>query len=233
MRFVCYSYDIPKSTPAGEYPEPSCTLRRFAAHLQQSVWILPEAMLGLTNDLTVDIERVGGNVDVFDFDERGHEKLMRKARACLEGEATRIRKYVESSIAKTGDRLVKARAVMSVNDTNDAIRFQQTALNRALKELGDAEECAVAFDLSGDMAELIRSVRSVIEARASAFVAEKDVARAVVRNTPTVNVDDVDPASLGFGLPPVAPGQTTLPLVTVGSAANSGGPVIPSTGTGG
>lgn len=215
MRFVCYSYDIPKNIPSDEYPEPSVTLRRFAAHLQQSVWIMPEAMLCRAQELTEDILRVGGNVDVFDFDERGHEKLLRKARACLQAEAERIRKYVEASVVKTHERLDNAQRMMSINATNDAIRFQQTALNRALRELADAEECAVAFDLSGDVEELIRATRSMIEARASAFVAEKDAARAAVRNgssnsVSAVQTDDADPTLLGFGLPP--PDQTSIPF---------------------
>jgi hypothetical protein len=91
MRYVCYSYDIPSGIPTGKYPEPATTLRCFAAHLQLSVWIVPQAMLLRTEKLTKRIKAVGGTVDEFDFDGQNHEKLLAKARQCMENDVARLR----------------------------------------------------------------------------------------------------------------------------------------------
>ena len=217
MRYVCYSYDIPKNIRPEEYPEPSVVLRRFAVRMQQSVWIVPDTMISRTNTLTAEIQALpGGKVRVFRFDLDELAAIRLEAREALELESARIRTYVEKAIAKTQERLTEAQRAMSVDDTNAAIRYQQTALNKALHEITDAEECALAFDLSGELGELIRSVRSVIDARAAAFVAEKDVARAAV-NPESVGPESVDPAALGFGLPPVASGQLLLPTPNTGT----------------
>jgi hypothetical protein len=213
MRYVCYSYDIPKNIPPEEYPAPSLVLRRFAVRMQQSVWIVPDTMVSRTETLSDDIQALpGGKVRVFRFDLEELAAIKAEAQEALESEANRIRTYIEKAIAKTTERLTAAQRAMSVADTNAAIRYQQTSLANALREINDAEECAVAFDLTGSLAELMRSVRSVIEARAEAFVVVKDAARAAVN---PVSIEAVDPAALGFGLPtgpaPVVPGQTTLP----------------------
>ncbi len=197
MQYVCYTYNIPKNVTPSEYPNPTLALRAFGIRAQQSVWILPEVMLPLVEDLSIQIRRVNGSVDIFELDERAEEKIRAKARKYLEAEAERIRAYLEASIRTTSKRLRDAQARMSVNDVNSAIRYQQTAIHRAKKDLTDAERCAVAFDLSGEVDELIRSVRSLIDARAAEFSAEKASARASVLRPD--NDAEVDPASLGFG----------------------------------
>ena len=208
VQYVSYSYDIPKSTPSGQYPAPGLTLRRFAVRVQQSVWYMPETKVTQTERLTENIRNVHGIVDVFRFDTREYEAIRAKSLVCLATEVEGTRKYIEATIVSTAAKLAEAQRLMSIADTNNAIRYQQTALNRALQELVDAEECAVAFDLTGDVAELIKSVRTVVKARSDAFVAEKDAARARVKadaaEAATEAADDdgdIDPAALGFGLP--------------------------------
>jgi hypothetical protein len=192
-QFVCYVYDIPKNVRPKDYPNPGATLRKFAVHLQQSCWVMPDTMLQRTDDLTADIRSLGGAVHVFRYDEQEHDKIVSAARACLEAEAERIRKYVEASIATTTARLAEAKRMASIAETNSAIRFQQTALYRAMQDLASAEECAVVFDLSGNLGELIQGVRAVITARAAAFALEKSAARSAMQ--------DDDPTTLGFGSP--------------------------------
>lgn len=225
-QYVSYSYDIPKHVKPSEYPKTGETLRRFAVRVQQSVWYMPISQFHRTTELSAEIKAVGGNVDHFRFDTRDSEAIYAKSRTCLASEVEGIHKYIEASIESTAKKLAEAKRLLSIDETNKAIRFQQTALNRALQELVDAEECSVAFDLSGDTKELIKSVRSAVMARSDAFVAEKTAARALVKAASgtegtdageTDEVDDADPAALGFGI-------DTAPTTTPGT---------PGTGTAG
>lgn len=226
VQYVSYSYDIPKATPASLYPTPGLTLRRFAARVQQSVWYMPETAITRTEQLTKAILDVHGIVDVFRFDTREYEAIRAKSLVCLAQTVENVRKYVEASIQTTAEKLAEAKTLMSIASTNSAIRYQQAALNRALQELVDAEECALVFDLTGDVKELIKSVRTVVKARSDTFVAEKDAARACAQaaeadtrdNTNTAEAtepgkadsgDEVDPAALGFGLPDDTSGTGT------------------------
>lgn len=220
-QFVSYSYDIPKSTPASDYPNPGATLHPIAVRVQQSVWYMKESMLPLADDLTQRIKDVGGIVDCFRFDACEYNAIRTKALRCLEQDANSIRAYVDAAIATTTKRIEKATKLMSVKGVNDAVRFQQSALSRARRELAEAEECAMVFDLSGDVAELFKGVRAAIEARASAFAAVKKEAKAILEAPPDFITasppadapapatppneepedDDVDPSELGFGIP--------------------------------
>jgi hypothetical protein len=206
MRFVCYQYDIPDDVLPKDYPEPSAVLRSFATRVQMSVWILPLSALSRTEDLTAEIRGLGGTVDAFQYDEMEADKIRIKARTCLTRDASHIRAYVEASVVTTREKLVEAETMVSINDVNAAIRFQQTALNRALREIGDIEACAAAFELTTDLAELNRSVRSVIDARATAFATEKTRARAVVKASAATTVTFGESGS-------VDPRQTNLPGV--------------------
>jgi len=205
MRNVMLCYDIPTTVEPKDYPEPSSKLRRFAVRIQFSTWILAESELPRADEAIDAIKAVGGVVDTVRYDESEWPRIKLLAKRSLEREVERIRIYVDKSMAKTREKLVEAETMVSVNDVNAAIRYQQTALNRALREIGDAEECSVAFDLTGDLSELTRAVRASIDARAMAFASEKGRARAVVRATAATTVT--------FGEGQTNPDQTNLPGV--------------------
>jgi hypothetical protein len=200
MKAILFMYDIPTTVRPEDYPSPSTDLRCFAARIEYSCWVVPEGQMPRTEPIAAALRAVGAKVDTVRFDESDEVKIRSLARASIEREATRIRKYVEASISTTADKLTEAKTEMSANKTNAAIRYQQTAITRARTELNDAESCALAFDLDGDLAELVRATRAVIEARATAFLLEKKTARADTPATTATEPDDDLPfGSTGSG----------------------------------
>lgn len=194
MRYICYSYDVPKQHSTKLYPLLSATLQPFAVRLQQSVWVFPEPRLGQTAQVTERVREKGGLIDFFRYDLSEEEAIRAMARQRLEKEAARIQRYLEKSITETAKRLERAGAESSVDRTNAAIRYQQSALSKALRDITDAEECSVAFDLSGDINRLFQAVRLAVQARAEAFVQVRDAARSSAKVEA-----EADPAALGFG----------------------------------
>lgn len=215
MRAILYMYDIPTTVSPKDYPNPSAMLRRFAARIEYSCWVVPEGLIQQTEPVSAALRRVGARVDMVRFDESEEQKILMLARRSIEREASRIRAYIEKSIETTGKKLADAKAAMSVDDTNAAIRFQQTAIQRARTELNDAESCAIAFDLLGDIGELVRSIRSVVEARANAFILEKKAARKAVKE----EAEDDDETTTADG--------SSAPMVYNSAATNAADPTLP------
>ena len=210
MRAIMYMYYIPTSVKPEDYPAPSVALRKFAARIEYSCWVVPEGQMHRTVPVTEALLGVGAAVDTVRFDEAETDKILVLARRAIEREAQRIRKYIDASISTTSKKLEEARRLVSVNETNAAIRFQQTAINRARGELNDAESCAVAFDLLGDLQELTDGIRAAVEARASAFGIESKTVRAEAKAAVAATA-------------PTGAQQASSPTLAFGSASGSGG----------
>jgi hypothetical protein len=198
MRAVHYSYDIPKGK---SYPNPSPRLRPFAVRMQFSCWLVPLAEMYRTNELSADVKRLGGKVDTIPFEdsETSARKIREIAIREIQSEAERIRNYLEKGVVKTQKRLAEAQAQMSVGGVNKAISFQAGVLSVSLRDVKAAEECCVVFDLTGELSDLVRGVRALVEARSTAFVPVRDAARSAVKV--------MDPNNITFGSP-VLPTQT-------------------------
>lgn len=195
MRAVLFMYDIPTKVSTKDYPSPCSRLRSFAARIEYSCWVVPEGQIQKTEEIANDLRAVGATVDTLRFDETDEGRIKAMAKRSIESDAKRIREYVDASVSTTAKKLAEARKLQSADETNAAIRFQQTALQRARAELTDAESCAVAFDLTGDLRELTEAVRKSIEARAGTFAVEKKEAREEAKGFPPESpVTVVEPA---------------------------------------
>jgi regulator of sigma D len=195
-KFWMVMWDIPTSVKPRDYPHPAGRVRTFSVMLQYSVWVCPEGHLSRIDPIAEDVRAVGGSIEVLPYSEVAYDKVMKLARAALERECQRIQSYIEHSIVETRKRLTDAAVLQSVNDTNKAIHYQQAALTKALRDLNDAAECSVAFDLTGELEEVLRGARKAVAARSSEFVIERDMAQAAV-------VAPCDPA--------IDPNQGSLP----------------------
>ncbi len=176
-KFWMVMWDIPTTVAPRDYPDPAGRVRSFSVMLQYSVWIVPEGHLSRIDPIASDVREVGGSFEVLPYAEVAYDKVMKLARAALERECKRIQAYVEHSIEETRKRLVNAAVLQSVGETNKAIRYQQAALAKAIRDLNDAAECSVAFDLTGDLEEILAGARKAVEARSTAFVSERDAAK--------------------------------------------------------
>ena len=196
MRAVLFMYDIP--TTAKGCPSPCTRLQSFAARKEYSVWLVPEGQIQKTEEIANDLRAIGAIVDIMPVTDMTEGQLKAIAKRSIEKDAKRIREYVEASVKTTSEKLAEARKLQSADETNAAIRFQQTALQRARKNLTDAESCAIGFDLTGDLAELTQSVRKAIEARAQSFTVEKKEVREEAKGFPPESpVTVVEPAKDG------------------------------------
>lgn len=203
--FSMVMYDIPSDCKGPAYPNPAGRIRRYGVMMQYSVYCVPDDRLPRIADLIEDIRAVpGGKVRVLPYDPKAYEEIMETAREALTAEAERIRDYIEAAALETAKRLTAASLIVSVGDTNKAIGFQQTALSKATKDLTDAQECAMAFDLTGDLDALFDGVRKLLVGRSGAFAVERAAARATLPQVPkaprksktvVVNAPDVAPAS--------------------------------------
>jgi hypothetical protein len=162
-RFTECSYDIPKKSKC---PNPSTMLQRWAVRNQYSVWFVPDKnvplLMPIMNLLTKKYPEV--KVDWFRMDERDAEAILAKAKR-------ELMKEVAARRASLEDGLDEVRARIEAVASNDekamrlAERFSYHHLRRAKRAATAAVECALAFDLMGDVKPLVDGLREVIKAR--------------------------------------------------------------------
>ena len=162
-RFTECSYDIPKKSKC---PNPSKRLQRWAVRNQYSVWFVPDKnvplLMPIMNKLAERYPEV--KVDWFRMDERDAEAILAKAKRELLKELAVRRSSLEDGINEVRER-IESVASNDEKAMRRAERFAYVHLRRAKKFAVSAVECALAFDLLGDVQPLVDGLREVIKAR--------------------------------------------------------------------
>ena len=169
VRYALLVYDIPE---ASGLSNPSGLMRRFAVRINLSCWVLPLKNLPLL-PVREWVEK-GASVEVVEFDEGEREKVVALARRALQREVEEMRRTVEASVAKVRERYAGVKALgtgtTERSEALDRAGHYAYLIGYRAKALADAaEECALHFDLTGDVAPLVGALRKTIKAKAAIF----------------------------------------------------------------
>ncbi len=168
-RYALLIYDIPANLRLGNL---SMLLRRFGARINLSCWVLPLKNLALV-PIKMWVEK-GAKVEVVEFDEHESEKVIALARRAIQNDLEQTRGFVEGSVSKVRARFADTMTLGT--NTQERIEAQKKAegysyavLYRAKAIADAAEEAALHFDLTGDVAELVEALRRSIKAKSTLF----------------------------------------------------------------
>ena len=162
------SYDIhPEAVGKHTRYDPSPKLWTLGARLTESVWVIPDRNV-VRLPLAEWAEAYGMEADLVRFDERDAEAIKRLARRGIEREANRVRESIE----KTRTDLAAKVAVATDRTAKTKMRgCAMNALWRARKALESLTECAVMFDLMGDVTLLLDAAKQVVRVNDGLFYA--------------------------------------------------------------
>jgi uncharacterized protein YaiE (UPF0345 family) len=179
-------YDIPSSA----HFNPSEFLWRHGARINKSVWVIPDKNLAM---LPIKAwEERGAVIEVVRFDERDGDTIMRLAKTALVSELGRIRDALDEAATEVTRRL-------SSIDTSNEEAFKKvkshgySASRRARLAIERMVECALTFDLTGDVEHLTNAVRQSVKAREAELWTRLEAAEKHLQITPTPEVE-VEPA---------------------------------------
>lgn len=169
QRYALLYYYIPKTSKLGN---PSGLLRRWGIRVDLSVWIVPMKNLPLI-PMKEWIDK-GAVADVVEFGEHEREKCLSIARRTLQNDVEKMRLTVEKSVAKVRRRFDSLRSIPVGTPERDeaqksAEHFAYLTLYRAKAIADSAEECALHFDLTGDVAPLVDALRRTIKAKSALY----------------------------------------------------------------
>jgi hypothetical protein len=148
---------------------PSRSLSRHAVRVDGSVWEFPLERQPAVERVMKRYADAAAVVGFRVYDDSEWPKVKARAMEALAAEAGRIRDTLTKSIARGEDYLVRAERLQSANDVKKGKKFLRSSLNRARRELRAASECALAFDLTGDVNELFAGIASEVAAKFTEF----------------------------------------------------------------
>jgi hypothetical protein len=180
-RYALLVYDIPSKV---YIPNPSALLRRWGARVNKSCWVLPTANVALV-PLKEWVEK-GAIVEVVEFGEHEVEKVVAIARRAITGEVESMQRFVGTLVAKVRARFAKASALPTgsperAEAMKDADQYVYAALYRAKGVADAAEEAALHFAITGEVAALVEALRKSIKAQSATFYAIKQKAEGQAR----------------------------------------------------
>lgn len=181
-RFALLYYKI----PTGVMRNPASMLRRFGVTVDGSVWILP-----VKNIVLIPIKKwreLGVTAEVVEFNESELPKVIAIARRAISNDLDSMRAHVEKSVAEVRKRFKAVDACPTGSTERDEARkhaehFAYVVLYRAKGIADAAEECALHFDLTGDVEPLVDGLRRTIKAKAAIFYGMQEQARATTQQS--------------------------------------------------
>ena len=167
---VLVVYDIPQSVG---FPNPSGKLRSRGIRINLSCWIIPETRVPWA--LIEEMECAGVSVETVRFAESERDNLIRLAKNAIASEMGRVKAAFEKSVADAEKKIVDV-SVVGLNggtqspEEKRAYRIKK-GMQRAKRALVAAKEAAIAFDLLGDIEELIDGTTEAVKAEFDAAFA--------------------------------------------------------------
>jgi hypothetical protein len=153
-------YDIPARTKVAN---PSSFLWRFGARINLSCWVIPDknvAMLPIQS-----WKERGCTVELVRFDERDGATIIRLAREALVKELGDLRTKLEEQTLTIRSMLPEPGVVPSEERFKKVGDTASRSLRSAKKFLATAEECAVTFDLMGEIKPLLEGLHQSVRAK--------------------------------------------------------------------
>lgn len=184
MQYVMLTYDIP-TVISREVPSPVYTLRRIGFMANKSVCILPTHLLPVE---LIDSWKAHPEISywVVDIGDRDEENIKKKAKQCMDQAMQNLHTSLIKNIAAADERLKEAIEVAKDNNGGVIDDTQSLALRKkrhsgvygvlynAEKELQDAIQFAMNFDLTDDLSDLYAGIKNALSAQWRLFNAQRD-----------------------------------------------------------
>jgi hypothetical protein len=200
-------YDIPgKGSPVGK-------LRRFCVALNKSVYVMPLSCVPRAQTVMRPFIGDGADVDITAFVPEETEKLRKRAFVALNKHAKRMLKGLRKSLVKAEAGLVEAERLQSAKDTKKWRQHMSVAFAVAKRNLVAAEECAIVFQITGDMQELLTGIRREILSRHGIYLRRLGVTAELEAVPEAVLEGACDPVDPDVS-PVVDASSTTAAMVT-------------------
>lgn len=170
-RYALLVYDIPSDS---KLRNPSDLIRRWGARINLSCWVLP--LKCLVHLPLKEWEEAGATVEIVEFDEHEREKVIALARRAISRDLDSMLAYLGRTVAEVRKRFEFVGGLATGSDERDeafqrAKQYGYAALYRAKGSADAAEEAALSFQLTGDLAGLVAGLRQAIKAHAATFYA--------------------------------------------------------------
>jgi len=149
---------------------PVTALRRCCVAVNKSVWIFPLGAIPLVQSVMQKFVDDGADVDISAFIPEETEKLRRRALVALNKHARRMLHSLRRSLAKAEVQLAEAERLQSAKEVKAWRQRVTQAFTYARRDIAAAEECALVFQLTGDLQELLSAIRHEIKVRHSEFI---------------------------------------------------------------
>jgi hypothetical protein len=166
MNYYLIVYDIPARLTK-EIVNPSEQFKRHGVRINYSCWIVPEGRVALLpiNEMT----SKGAKVEIVRFDSNEKDSLMRMAKIAMMEEAGRIRRALDHTVSVAKSRLSAVKKSWNDLDFKKAGAYASVHMKRVQDAIKSADECALAFDLTGDMGEVLKGMREMYAAEQAAI----------------------------------------------------------------
>lgn len=159
MNHYLIVYDIPATC---RVKNPSDQFRGHGVRINYSCWIVPEGRVAM---LPLDqMQQGGAKVQVVRFDSSETDTLLRMAKTALFDEAARLRNALEHTVSEAKKRFSKHVEVFNEDEYKRSGTYASIHMRRVAEAIKSAEQCALAFDLTGDMAEILDGLRKTYAA---------------------------------------------------------------------
>ncbi len=158
MNSVMVSYDIPESVKCAN---PSGKFRRWGIRVNASVWIFPPGRV--PSEDIADLRSKGAVVHSVEFAEQAQEKILELAKRELRRHSRAVMKHVEQRCAKLKADMVPAE-MYDLGTKVEIYHKWRGLLSQARRELLAAEQCALGFAVSRDVAEAFDGLKNVLSA---------------------------------------------------------------------
>lgn len=163
MRAHLLVYDIPSKS---KVPNPSNLLRRWGVRVNLSAWIVPDKNVPLLP--MAEWKARGVTAELVRFDEKDGDTIMRLAREALVKEVDTMRQGLDDGLAE-----VRAAFDSAASGDDEALKkagsLAYRHIRRAKQAADAAEECALTFDLMGEVKPLVEGLRQLIRSRSELY----------------------------------------------------------------
>jgi hypothetical protein len=164
-------------------------LRHCCVAVNKSVWIFPMGEIPRVQSIMQKFVREGADVDISAFVPEETDKLRRRALAALNKHAKRLLRALRKALAQSEEQLAEAERLQSADDIKKWRQRVIQAFTYARRDIAAAEECALVFQLTGDLQELLMAIRHEIKARHGEFLGSAGDGRDALALVPEVPED--------------------------------------------
>jgi len=163
MKACLVVYDIPSTPVNGErLANPSDMFKQYGVRINYSCWVVPSANLPLMP--LKELEDKGAKIRVVQFDEDEKEKLIALATEELTKEVSSIKESMKKIVVGIKARYKDAEKTKSDKDFDKAYSYHYLNMRRMKQLIVSVQQCAMAFDLTGDFTELFDGLRKALQA---------------------------------------------------------------------